>query len=280
VKQGQLLAEIEAPEVDQQLLQARAQLQTAEANLKLSQVTADRYTSLFKTDSVSKQDVDNAVQGQAAKEADVSSAAANVSRLEQLVAYEKVEAPFSGILTARNIDVGALVNQGANTPGKELFHVASIDTMRTYVSVPEMYSQATMPGVQAYLTLDEFPGRKFFGKVVRNANSIDQSSRTLLVEVDVNNPTGELLPGSYVSVHLKLPSKIPAVTVPSNALLFRAEGLRVVRVTDGKAELVPVIMGRDFGDSVELVAGIQHDDKIVVNPSDSIVNGQKVEIAK
>ncbi len=280
VKQGQLLAEIEAPEVDQQLLQARAQLQTAEANLKLSQVTADRYTALFKTDSVSKQDVDNAVQGQAAKEADVSSAAANVSRLEQLVAYEKVEAPFSGIITARNIDVGALVNQGANTPGKELFHVASIDTLRTYVSVPEMYSQATKPGVQAYLTLDEFPGRKFFGKVVRNANSIDQSSRTLLVEVDVNNPTGELLPGSYVSVHLKLPSKIPAVTVPSNALLFRAEGLRVVSVTDGKAELVPVIMGRDFGDSVELVAGIQHDDEIVVNPSDSIVNGQKVEIAK
>ena len=280
VKQGQLLAEIEAPEVDQQLLQARAQLQTAEANLKLSQVTADRYTSLFKTDSVSKQDVDNAVQGQAAKEADVSSAGANVLRLVQLVAYEKVEAPFSGILTARNIDVGALVNQGANTTGKELFHVASIDTMRTYVSVPEMYSQATTPGVQAYLTLDEFPGRKFYGKVVRNANSIDQSSRTLLVEVDVKNPTGELLPGSYVSVHLKLPSKIPAVTVPSNVLLFRAEGLRVVRVRDDKAELVPVIMGRDFGDTVELVAGIQHDDKIVVNPSDSIVNDQKVEIAK
>ncbi len=280
VKQGQLLAEIEAPEVDQQLLQARAQLQTAEANLKLSQVTADRYTSLFKTDSVSKQDVDNAVQGQAAKEADVSSAQANVSRLEQLVAYEKVEAPFSGIITARNIDVGALVNQGANTPGKELFHVASIDTLRTYVSVPEMYSQAAKPGVQGYLTLDEFPGRKFYGQVVRNANSIDQSSRTLLVEVDVKNPTGELLPGSYVSVHLKLPSKIPAVTVPSNTLLFRAEGLRVVKVIDGKAELVPVIMGRDFGDSVELVAGIKHDDKVVVNPSDSVVNGQKVEIAK
>jgi RND family efflux transporter MFP subunit len=280
VKQGQLLAEIEAPEVDQQLLQARAQLQTAEANLKLSQVTADRYTSLFKTDSVSKQDVDNAVQGQAAKEADVSSAQANVSRLEQLVAYEKVEAPFSGIITARNIDVGALVNQGANTPGKELFHVASIDTLRTYVSVPEMYSQAARPGVQAYLTLDEFPGRKFYGEVVRNANSIDQSSRTLLVEVDVKNPTGELLPGSYVSVHLKLPSKIPAVTVPSNTLLFRAEGLRVVKVADGKAELVPVIMGRDFGDTVELVAGIKHDDKVVVNPSDSVVSGQKVEIAK
>jgi len=279
VKQGQLLAEIEAPEVDQQLRQAEAQLQTAEANLKLSQVTAERYTSLFKTDSVSKQDVDNAVQGEAAKEADVSSAQANVSRLQQLVAYEKVEAPFSGILTARNIDVGALVNQGANTPGKELFHVASIDTLRVYVSVPEMYSQAAKPGVQAYLTLSEFPGRKFVGRVVRNANSIDQTSRTLLVEVDVSNPTGELLPGSYVSVHLKLPSSIPAVTVPSNALLFRSEGLRVVRVNDGKAELVPVIMGRDYGDSVELVSGITPDDKVVVNPSDSITNGQKLQIA-
>jgi len=280
VKKGQLLAEIETPEVDQQLLQARAQLQTAEANLKLSEVTADRYTELFKTDSVAKQDVDNAVQGEAAKKADVASAQANVSRLEQLVSYEKVDAPFSGILTARNIDVGGLVNQGANTPGKELFHVASIDTLRIYVSVPEMYSQAAKPGVQAYLTLTEFPGRKFYGKVVRNANAIDQSSRTLNVEVDVANPTGELLPGSYVAVHLRLPSDIPAVTVPSNALLFRSEGLRAVRVKGGKAELVPVIMGRDFGDSVELVSGIQPNDQVVVNPSDSITNGQQVEIAK
>ncbi len=280
VKKGQLLAEIETPEVDSQLLQARAQLQTAEANLKLSEVTADRYTDLFKTDSVAKQDVDNAVQGEAAKKADVASAQANVSRLEQLVAYEKVEAPFSGILTARNIDVGGLVNQGANTPGKELFHVASIDTLRIYASVPEMYSQAAKPGVQAYLTLNEFPGRKFFGKVVRNANAIDQASRTLNVEVDVANPTGELLPGSYVSVHLKLPSNIPAVTVPSNTLLFRKEGLQVVRVVDGKAELVPVIMGRDFGDSVELVSGIHPNDKVVINPSDSVTNGQKVEIGK
>ena len=279
VKQGQLLAEIEAPEVDQQLKQANAQLQTAEANLKLSQVTADRYTMLFKTDSVAKQDVDNAVQDQAAKSADVTSAKANVSRLEQLVGFEKVTAPFSGIITARNIDVGALVDQGANTPGKELFHVAAIDTLRVYVSVPEMYSQAAKPGVQAYLTLDEFPGRKFLGQVVRNANAIDQSSRTLLVEIDVKNATGELLPGSYVSSHLKLPSKMPAATVPSNTLLFRAEGLRVVRVTNGRAELVPVIMGRDFGDSVELVSGIGREDKVVVNSSDSIVSEQKVQIA-
>jgi RND family efflux transporter MFP subunit len=280
VRKGQLLAEIEAPEVDQQLKQAQAQLQTAQANLKLSEVTADRYTELFKTDSVAKQDVDNAVQGQAAKQADVFSADANVSRLQQLVAYEKVEAPFSGIITARNIDVGALVNQGANTPGKELFHVASIDTMRTYVSVPEIYSQAAKPGVQAYLTLNEFPSRKFYGQVVRNANSIDESSRTLLVEVDVKNPTGELLPGSFISVHLKLPSSIPALTVPSNTLLFRSEGLRVVRVVSGKAELVPVILGRDFGDTVELVSGIRRDDKVIVNPSDSITEGQQVAIAE
>lgn len=279
VKQGQLLAEIEAPEVDQQLNQANAQLQTAQANLKLSHVTAERYTTLFKTDSVSKQDVDNAVQDEAAKSAGVTSAQANVSRLQQLVGFEKVQAPFSGIVTARNVDVGALVDQGANTPGKELFHVASIDTLRTYVSVPEMYSQAAKPGVQAYLTLAEFPGRQFHGTVVRNANAIDQASRTLLVEVDVKNPTGELLPGSYVSVHLKLPSKIPAVTVPSNALLFRSEGLRVVRVVDNKAQLVPVILGRDFGDSVELVAGIRREDRIVINPSDSIIDGQEVQIS-
>jgi RND family efflux transporter MFP subunit len=279
VKQGQLLADIDAPEVDQQLNQVNAQLQTAQANLKLSEVTANRYTTLFKTDSVSKQDVDNAVQDEAAKSADVTSARANVSRLQQLVDFEKVRAPFSGIITARNVDVGALVDQGANTPGKEMFHVASIDTLRVYVSVPEMYSQAVKPGVQAYLTLDEFPGRQFHGTVVRNANSSDESSRTLLVEVDVKNPTAVLLPGSYVSVHLKLPSKIPALTVPSNTLLFRSEGLRVVRVSNSKAELVPVILGRDFGDTVELIAGVHRDDKIVVNPSDSVLNGQKVEVA-
>ncbi len=279
VKQGQLLGEIVAPEVDEQLKQARAQLETAQANLKLSQVTAERYTDLFKSDSVAKQDVDNAVQGEAARQADVSSAQANVSRLEQLVSFEKVEAPFSGIVTARNVDVGALINQGASTTGKELFHVASIDTLRTYVSVPEMYSQAAKPGVQAYLTLSEFPGRKFSGKVVRNANAIDEASRTLLVEVDVNNPTGELLPGSFVSVHLKLPSTIPAVTVPSNTLLFRSEGLRVVRVIGSKTNLTPVILGRDFGDSVELVSGVSPSDRVVVNPSDSVANGQTVDIA-
>jgi RND family efflux transporter MFP subunit len=279
VKRGQLLAEIEAPEVDQQLQQARAQLSTGEANLKLAQVTAQRYNNLFTTDSVAKQDVDNAVQAAAARAADVTSAQANVSRLEQLVAYEKVYAPFDGVITARNVDVGALVNADANTAGKELFHLASNTTLRVYVSVPEAYSRAAKPGVNANLTLSEFPGREFHGVVVRNAKSIDVNSRTLLVEVDVKNPTGELLPGSYASVHLKLPSKTEAVTVPSNTLLFRAEGLRVAVVRNGHVDLVPVILGRDYGDQVEIVSGIHARDSVIVNPNDSIVSGQQVRAA-
>jgi RND family efflux transporter MFP subunit len=279
VKRGQLLAEIEAPEVDQQLQQARAQLATGQANLKLAQVTAQRYNNLFTTDSVAKQDVDNAVQAAAARAAEVTSAQANVSRLEQLVAYEKVYAPFDGVITARNVDVGALVNADANTAGKELFHLASNTTLRVYVSVPEVYSRAARPGVNANLTLSEFPGREFHGVVVRNAKSIDVNSRTLLVEVDVKNPTGELLPGSYASVHLKLPSKTEAVTVPSNTLLFRAEGLRVAVVRQDHVDLVPVILGRDYGDQVEIVSGIHARDSVIVNPNDSIVSGQQVRAA-
>jgi RND family efflux transporter MFP subunit len=280
VRQGQLLAEIEAPEVDQQLQQARAELSTSQANLKLSQITAERYMNLFRTDSVAKQDVDNAVQDAAAKTATVTSAQANVARLEQMVGYEKVYAPFDGIVTARNIDVGALVDAGANSTGKELFHLASTATLRTYVSVPEIYSRAAKPGVSAYLTLSEFPGRRFHGVVIRNANSIDPASRTLLVEVDVKNPTGELLPGSYVSVHLKLPSKVRAVTVPSNTLLFRSEGLRVGVVRNERAVLVPVVLGRDFGNDVEIISGLQPGDSVIVNPSDSLISGARVQVAQ
>ncbi|MBV9267163.1 MAG: efflux RND transporter periplasmic adaptor subunit [Acidobacteriaceae bacterium] len=279
VHQGQLLAEIESPETDQQLQQAREQLSVDEANLKLAQITADRYNNLFKTDSVAKQDVDNAVQDAAAKTATLRSAQANVKRLEELVSYEKVIAPFDGVITARNIDVGALINAGAG-PGHELFHMASISTLRVYVQVPEVYSRSAKPGVTAYLTLSEFPGRQFHGTIVRNANAIDPASRTLLVEVDVRNPTGELLPGSYASVHLKLPSKVEALTVPVNTLLFRSEGLRVAAVRDGRAQLLPVVIGRDFGEDVELVSGINKGDLIVVNPSDSIVSGQQVQVAK
>jgi RND family efflux transporter MFP subunit len=280
VKAGQLLAEIESPETNQQLQAAQEDLSTAEANLKLAQITADRYNNLFKTDSVAKQDVDNAVQNAAAKTTTVSSAQANVRRLEQLVAYEKIFAPFDGVITARNIDVGALVNAGANTPGKELFHLASTSTLRVFVNVPEVYERAAQPGVTADLTLTEFPGRPFQGKVVRNARAIDPASRTLLVEVDVKNPTGELLPGSYASVHLKLPSKIEAFTVPVNTLLFRSEGLRIAVVRDGRAQLLPVTMGRDFGNEVQLLSGIGKDDSVIVNPSDSIVSGEQVHVAQ
>ena len=279
VKQGQLLAQIEAPEINQQLLQARDQLTTSQANLKLSQITADRYMGLFKTDSVAKQDVDNAVQTAAANNANVKSAQANVARLEQLVAYEKVYAPFDGVITARNVDTGALVDADTNTAGKELFHLAANATLRVFVNVPEIYSRSAQSGATAYLTLNEFPGRQFHGRIVRNADSIDVNSRTLLVEVDVKNPTGELLPGSYVSVHLKLPAKVEAVTVPSNTLLFRSEGLRVAIVRNGRTVLVPVVLGHDYGDKVEIVSGISPQDAVITNPSDSIVSGQQVQVA-
>ncbi|MFL6417274.1 MAG: efflux RND transporter periplasmic adaptor subunit [Bryobacteraceae bacterium] len=278
VKKGQLLAEIEAPELDQQLQQARAQLTTDEANLKLAEITAERYSGLLKQDSVAKQDVDNAVQNAAARKATVESSRANVARLEETVGYERVYAPFDGVVTARNIDVGALINAGANTPGKELFHLASNTTLRVYVNVPEAYSRATKQGVQAYVTLAEYPGNKFSGTVVRNSNAIDVTSRTLLVEVDVKNPTGQLLPGSYVSVHLKLPTPGHNVTIPANALIFRSQGLQVALVRDNKTALVPVILGHDFGDTVEIVHGISPNDAVIVNPNDSLRAGEQVQV--
>ena len=278
VKQGQLLAVIEAPELDQQLQQAREQLNTDQANLKLAQITAERYKALLQQDSIAKQDVDTAVQNALARTSTVKSSEANVERLVETAGYEKVYAPFDGIITARNIDVGGLVIAGANTPGKELFHVASNNVLRVYVSVPEAYSREARPGVKTYLTLNEFPGRQFDGILVRDTRSIDMSSRTLLVEVDVRNATGELLPGSYVSVHFKFPSVSQAITVPSNTLLFRAEGLQVAAVRDGKTALLPVKIGRDFGDSVEIVHGVSPSDQIIVNPSDSVIPGQPVRV--
>jgi RND family efflux transporter MFP subunit len=279
VKAGQLLAVIESPETDQQLQQAKENLSTAQANLKLAQITADRYTNLYKTDSVAKQDVDNAVQDAAAKTTTVSAAQADMRRLEQLVSYERVYAPFDGVITQRNTDVGALIDAGANTPGKELFHLSSTSTLRVFVNVPEVYQRSGRPGAAAYLTLTEFPGQQFHGVIVRDANAIDAASRTLLVEVDVKNPTGQLLPGSYVSVHLKLPSKTEALTVPVSALIFRSQGLQVATVRNGRTQLVNVIMGRDMGEEVELVSGIHADDLVIANPSDSLVSGQQVQIA-
>jgi RND family efflux transporter MFP subunit len=282
VKAGQLLAEIETPEVDQQLRQARADLATAQANLNLSQITANRYEDLLKTDSVSKQETDNAAGDYAAKQATVQSAQANVRRLEELQAFEKIYAPFDGVITARNTDIGALIDSGSSGGARtELFHIAQPDKLRVYVSVPEAYSQAAKPGLTADLVLSEFPGKQFPGTLVRTAEAIDQSTRTLLVEIRVNNPTGTLLSGAYAEVHLKVPTATSALILPVNALLFRSEGLRVAAVTDGKhAELKTITLGHDFGSEVEVVAGLAGDESIIVNPPDSIVSGEEVRIAQ
>lgn len=281
VKRGQLLAEIETPEVDQQLRQARADLATAEANLGLSKITADRYADLLKTDSVSKQEADNAAGDYAAKKATVDSSKANVERLQQMQSFEKIYAPFDGVITARNTDIGALIDSGsAGGTRTELFHMAQPDKLRVYVNVPEAYSQAARPGLTADLTLAEFPGRRFQGKLVRTANAIDQTTRTLLVEIDVDNPTGTLFSGAYAEVHFKLPSATSTFILPVNTLLFRAEGLRVATVIDGQhAELRPITIGHDFGNEVEVVSGLSGNESIVVNPPDSLASGQQVRIA-
>ncbi len=281
VKAGQLLAEIDTPEVDQQLHQASADLSTAEANMHLSEITASRYQGLLKSDSVSQQDADNAAGDFSAKKAIVQSAQANLGRLQELQSFEKIYAPFAGVITARNTDIGQLIDSGSSSgPKSELFHIAAPGKLRVYVNVPQIYSQAAKPGLKADLTLDEFPGRRFEGTLVRTADAIDSASRTLLVEIEVNNPTGELFTGSYAAVHLKLPGSVSTYTIPVNTLLFRAEGLRVAVVKDNKADLIPVTLGRDFGSEVEVLVGLQGDENLVVNPPDSLVSGQPVRLAQ
>ena len=279
VSKGDLLAEIDTPEVDQQLRQARADLATAQANWQLAAITAKRNEDLLKTRSVSTQDRDDADGKLAADKAIVHSNEGNVARLEQLQSYEKIYAPFDGIITARNTDTGALIDAGSTSPSKELFHLAAIETLRVYVAVPEAYSSVAQPGATASLTLDEFPDESFHGRLVRNANAIDLSSRTLLVEVDVDNPAGRLLPGAYTSVHLSLPSAVQSVTAPANTLLFRKEGLRTAVVRNGHAQLVPVTIGRDYGEKVEILSGLQPADEVIVDPSDSLISGTVVRIA-
>jgi RND family efflux transporter MFP subunit len=282
VKKGQLLADIETPEVDQQLLQARADLNTAQANAHLSQITAERFEGLKNTDAVSKQDVDNAEGDYAAKQASVESARSNVNRLVDLQSFQKIYAPFDGVITARNTDVGQLIDSGSSGGvAKELFHIAAIRTLRVYINVPQQYSVAAKPGIVADLSLAQFPGRQFQGRLVRTANAIDLASRTLLVEVDVDNPTGELLPGAFTEVHLKLPTEVPSYILPVNALIFRAQGLQVATVENGKtAKLIPIVLGRDFGATVEVVSGLGGDDNVIVGPPDSLVDGEEVKIAQ
>jgi RND family efflux transporter MFP subunit len=280
VKSGQLLAEIETPEVDRQLDQARADLATAQANYDLAETTAARYQSLLKSESVAKQDVEDRVGDLNAKKAMVDSARFNVQRLEEMQRFQKVYAPFDGVITARNIDTGALINAGANAPGKELFDIASTSRLRIYVNVPQQYSRDVMPGGVAELTLPEFPGLRFAGKIARSSDAIDPVSRTLLTEVDVDNQKGELLPGAFLTVHLKLRSKASTVVVPANTLIFRSEGMQVAVVRDNKAELTPVTMGRDYGTEVEVLSGLTPADEVIENPSDSLVSGAEVRIAK
>jgi RND family efflux transporter MFP subunit len=278
VKKGQLLAEIDTPELDQQLQQARADYATAQANLQLTRTTADRWQFLVQSGSVSKQETDQAVSNQAATKAAADASAANVRRLEELQAFEKIYAPFDGVITQRNTDFGDLIDAGVSAQPKQLFHMASINELRVYVPVPEVYAPAARTGASAALTLDEYPGETFHGTLVRTSDSIDTASRTLLVEVDVDNRSGKLLPGAYVFVHLKLPVKARSVTVPSNSLLFRREGLQVGVVRDGKAELEPVKIGHDYGSAVEIVSGLQPSDAVILDPSDSLISGTPVKI--
>lgn len=280
VKTGALLAEIESPEIDQQLQQAREELNTAEANLRLGQLTANRYTDLFKTDSVAKQDVDNAVQDAAAKAATVKSAQANVARLEQLVGFEKIYAPFDGILTARKTDVGQLIESGSSGgAARELFHMAAIDRLRVFVNVPQVYSHDAKPGMLIDLTLPEMPGRRFTGKLVRTAGSIDPTTRTLNVEVDVSNTAGLLFPGAYAEVHFKIQSNAETLTVPSTSLIFRGNGLRIPVVENGnRIALKAVTPGRDFGNTIEILSGLSAGAAVVANPPDSLVEGETVRV--
>jgi RND family efflux transporter MFP subunit len=283
VKQGQLLAEIDTPEIDQQLEQTRADLKNAQANEQLAQITAARWQNLLKTSSVSKQETDQAVSDLSARQASVDSMTANVHRLEQLQSFEKVYAPFAGVITARNTDIGALINAGAGGVPQELFHMAAVNRLRVYVAVPEVDSRAAQTGAQATLTLDEYPGETFQGTIVRDSDSIDYASRTLNVEVDVDNAQDRIKTGAYVFVHLKIPDAPHTATqsliIPANTLLFRSEGLRVGVVRNGHAELVPITIGRDFGATIEVVAGLHPTDQVIVNPSDSLTSGNRIQVS-
>jgi len=281
VKQGELLAVIETPEVDQQPEQARSNLLTAQANLELAAITKTRYSGLLKSNAVSQQDVDNAVGTYNANKAIVEADQAAVQQYSALVSFEKVYAPFDGVIIARNTDIGDLINSGSSTAAKtDLFHIAQPGILRVYVNVPEEYSRGIKVGMTADLSLAEFPERKFQGKLVRTADDINLTTRTLLIEIDVDNPTGTLLTGSYAEVHLAVPQQASTFLIPVNTLLFRTEGLRVGIVKDGKVVLTAVTPGHDFGNEIEVVAGVKAGDQIIINPPDSIVSGQQVQIVQ
>jgi RND family efflux transporter MFP subunit len=307
VKAGQALAEIDAPELDQQVSQAKgalaqaqaavdqasANLQQGRANEQLARVTATRWSNLVSKGAVSRQENDTyqaQFQAQvanvealekavAAARSNLAVAQANLGRLEDLQAFKIVRAPFDGVITGRNTDYGALINAGNGGPTQELFHIASISKLRVFVNVPQAYARSANAGVPAFLTLAEFPGRRFQGKLVRTAEAMDAGTRTLLAEVDLDNASGELRPGAYAEVHLVLPASVPSVIIPVSAILFRKEGLRVGVVrAENKVELMPVVLGKDYGSEVEVASGITADDQVIADPPDSLISGTTVRI--
>lgn len=282
VKAGQLLATIQAPEIDEQLAQARSTLATADANLKLSQITRDRYQALLTKHAVAQQDVDNAVGTYSANQAMVDADMANVRHYQALVSYENVYAPFDGVITARNTDIGDLINAGSSSaPRTDLFHISQTGTLRVYVNVPEEYSRGIKPGTTlADVVLAEFPGQKFQGKVVRTSDSINGTTRTLLTEIDLANQENALLSGSFAEVHLQIPSATATFLIPVNALIFRSSKLQVGVVRDGKVVVTEITPGHDLGTDIEVLAGLQANDQVIVNPPDSLVTGQQVNVVQ
>jgi RND family efflux transporter MFP subunit len=278
VTKGELLADIDTPEVDQELMQARATRQQIVAQMDLAKINSDRYLSLRTTDSVSQQEADQQASGYQQAKANLDANDANVRRLQELEAFKHVYAPFSGVLTKRNVDPGALINAGGT--GKEMFDMARVDPLRVYVSVPQTYAPAIKNGMEAWVTLQELPGQKFKGTVARTAESIDPTTRTLLTEVDVPNKDGRLLPGSFGEVHFKPGISGQKVTLPVNTMLFRQEGPRVAVVgSDNKVQLRPITIGRDYGSTLEILGGVDVGDQVVINPADSLEEGQQVNIA-
>ncbi len=280
VKAGQLLAVIAAPEIDQQLATAKSNLATAQANLELAQITMTRYQGLSAKHAVSQQDVDNAVGTYRADQATVNADKATVGQYEAMVSFENIYAPFDGVITARNTDIGDLINSGNSGNVKtDLFHIAQTGMLRVYVNVPQEYSRGVKPGeATADIVLAEFPGRRFPGKLVTTAQAINMTTRTLLTEIDLPNPAGTLLSGSYAEVHLKVPSEVPTYLIPTNTLIFRSQGLQVGVVQDGKVVLKTVMPGHDLGEQMEIVGGLNADDQVILNPSDSLVSGQAVHV--
>ena len=277
VNKGDLLAEIDTPEIDQELSQSRATRQQSAAQLELAKISAERWENLRKSDSVSQQETDTQASAYQQAKANLAAADANVRRLEQLESFKRVYAPFSGVVTKRNVDPGALINTGSG--GTQLFTIARVDPLRVFTNVPQNYSPAIKNGVRAYITLRELPGDKFTGTVTRTAEAIDPATRTLLTEVDVPNKNGRLLPGSFGEVHFTPNINAEKVTIPVNAMMFRREGPRVAIVgQDGKVHLQPISIGRDYGTTLEILEGVSVEDRIIINPEDSLEEGQKVNV--